>query len=157
MTKLNADRNTDIEQFLPFNWFDNAAVVWAPANLSTPASFADNVDDVADADGSWPASGLVLVGSVHNDTKPPAGVPPPGCGEAVCHNLGSVCYHSRDHGRTLTRGKELIPAPVHALPMSLPPPPGTPSLSQPPSPSLIVVDFRPRRRPSKRRRRMSLS
>ena len=43
---------TNLEAFLPYNWFDNAAVVLPSANDNTRK------------DDGWPGSGLVLLGSV---------------------------------------------------------------------------------------------
>ena len=101
---------SDPEKFLPWNFFDNAAIVW-PEQLADhisqhtyrPEPFAD----------PWPASGLVLVGSVHAFS---ASAPPSksNCSEcaACCSRSGTVSYHSSDHGRTFRRGEQLTPPPA---------------------------------------------
>lgn len=97
---------SDPEQFLPYNFFDNAAIVW-PQNHTHQPEFQ--------AAGEWPASGLVLVGSCHAFKAFP-GTPPhsSNCSEcaACCSRSGTVTYHSSDHGRTFQRGIELTPPPA---------------------------------------------
>ena len=116
MTALSTKYTPDPEAFLPFNWFDNAAVL-VPSNPTAVPERAARATDPG-----WGA-GLVLVGSVHNYSKKPgvqknknipqhehAGVGAgAGVGAAYQTGHGSVCYHSTDHGRTLKRGRELVP------------------------------------------------
>jgi hypothetical protein len=73
-------RTGTVESFLPYNFFDNAAVV-------LPGG-----------------AGTVLAASIRNFSRPKH------CQEAVCAFQASVCYTSHDHGRRLdVRGKVLYP------------------------------------------------
>jgi hypothetical protein len=106
-----ADNATvDPEAFLPYNWFDNAAVVLPSASVSEPTGTGG-----LSGPTSWPGTGggLVLVGSTRHFNK--TGRPPPKCAEIVCNRVGAVTFWSGDHGRTLQRrGLELSPPPAPA-------------------------------------------
>ena len=92
LTASVAKYAADPEAFLPFNFFQNAAVVWP-----RPQRQDGNVTQSA-----WSRSGTVLVGSAHNFSPKTSDEP----------KQGSVSYYSSDHGRTFLRGVELVPPPA---------------------------------------------
>lgn len=105
----------DPEQFLPYNFFDNAAIIW-PQHRHERSQWFDQAATHSRDDGisGWPASGLVLVGSCHTFKSNHGPPNSSNCSEcaACCSRSGTVTYHSSDHGRTFRRGVQLTPPPA---------------------------------------------
>lgn len=114
LTALATRYSPDPQTFLPYNFFDNAAVI-APAQPLSPSTGLMNQRHPVTSSGGWPASGLVLVGSVHNSNS--SDPSKHNCSECpiCCRRTGSVTYHSSDHGRTFARGVQLTPPPTPLL------------------------------------------
>lgn len=95
-----AKAGRDPEAFLPFNWFDNAAVVYDAGSITVSTGTGAAVESKDRRARGWEEGGLVLVGSIHNFSNH---------SKNASYDKWAVCYHSSDHGRTLARGVDVHP------------------------------------------------